>query len=194
MRRILLGCVSLIALAALGCGDDEPAKVYGDMQWAVRCTECGMCSGIRDRSILGLDGEMSQEISCNVTSSGDQRVFTIRATNRADPEDVFGITIRGLAVSSMGGPPQGSTCVVTVNEGGNRYTGPCGAVTATNEVQPCYLAPVAISDTAAGPEVNFTMMCTDLPHEADANLRRELTSPGSAMQPGLFRITSCAGL
>jgi hypothetical protein len=194
MRRILFGCVSLLAIAVLGCGGDEPATVYADMQWAMRCGEFGMCSGLPDRSILGLNGEMDQDIRCSANESGGQYIFNIRAFGLADPEDEFGIVIRGLAVTTSGGGVIGSTCEIEVEEGGNKFEGRCGATMMTSEVQPCFISPLVIADSAAGPTVTFTAQCSDLPLEADATIKRELTGPGSATSPATFQITSCSGL
>jgi hypothetical protein len=203
MRRILLGCVSMLALAAMSCGGDDPATVYADIQWAVRCGEFGMCSGLPDRDICGLDGATTNcetmeparyDIRCTANASDGMYVLTIRARDTVDSEDVYGVSIRGLTVNQGGGMPVGSACSFQVEEGGNLFEGACGASPMTTDVQPCHIPNVSITDTAQGPTVSFTVMCTDLPSEADAMRKREVTGPGGPSMPATFMITSCSGL
>lgn len=190
MQRISLGFFLVLAAVAVGCGDDPPPKVYGDMQWRLRCEEFGGCAGLRDRSILGLDGDDGQQIDCTQDTSDGITTLFISAFNRTDPTDEYGISINSLRVPSAGGGVVGM-CNVSVLDSGNTFQGSCGATMMTGDAQPCYVANVAFSDGEAGPRVSFTMACTDLANQADATIKRELTSPGDRMQPAFFEITSC---
>jgi hypothetical protein len=191
MQRTLLGFFVALAAVTFGCGGDPPPKVYGDMQWRLRCDEFGGCAGIRDRSILGLDGDEGQSVDCSQSSSDGTTTLFISAYNRSNPDDQFGIAINNLRVPSGGGGVVG-TCNVSVLESGNTFQGLCGATMATSEAQPCYIASVMFSDSEAGPRVSFTMQCTDLPNQADATIKRELTRPGDSTMPAFFEITSCS--
>ena len=190
MQRISLGFFVVLALVGVGCGDDPPPKVYGDMQWRLRCEEFGGCAGIRDRSILGLDGDEDQQIDCSQSSSGGTTTLFISAFNRSNPDDEYGISISNLSVPSAGGGVIGS-CNVSVLESGNTFQGRCGATMMTGDTQPCFISAVNFDDSEAGPRVQFTMACTDLPNQADATIKRELTRPGDSSMPAFFEITSC---
>ena len=136
----------------------------------------------RIRDILGLNGEMEQDIRCNATESGGQYAFTIRAFGLMDPEDEFGIVIRGLAVNTGGGGVIGNTCRFQVEDGGNTYEGLCGATMTTSDVQPCYISPVVISDTAAGPQIEDTFV-TRAVQRALVDTRRDGTRQVGALLP-----------
>jgi hypothetical protein len=70
MRRLVLLVLLAPLAASIGCGGDDPAPVFVDLQWRVRCHLSGGCSNTEDHDINNLDNEDGHDLSCSVSDTG----------------------------------------------------------------------------------------------------------------------------
>lgn len=194
MRRLpnaILFTVLTLGLFGLvsGCPSNDPAGVYADIQYAVRCEMMGMCPGTVQRDINGFNGEGALRVTCRVTDSGDQRILNFSAASGSS----YGITITNASFPRAGGSP-GAGCSVTVTDGPNTFTGTCGGA-APSAAQPCQISSVAFTTEVetGSPLITGQMLCEGLPNRADATRVREVTGPAAAGGPLTFNIYDCTG-
>ena len=197
MRTLFILFSALSATVTLGCGGDDPAPLFADLQWQVQCKIAGGCAGIPNRSINNLDGEDEHDITCNVTTVDAVQFLTFRAFLGTD----FGMSVTNARFPDGGGPLIGTDAVVEVEEGGNRFQGNAGANTPTTG-QPCRISNLRISEESDGPTIFADLLCVGLPARAAPSLIREVTFPGASYDettatmadPAKIRIVNCDGL
>lgn len=179
--RIPVLC-ALFVFALSACSADEPA--FADISWQMRCKINGGCLGYPVRTILGVNGERGNSVSCHISEAiGSQQIVNLSVST----SDGFSVQVRGAVFPQGGGAVATTGCRVIVEEE-NTYEGTCGPFS-PNLVQPCQISSVHIDGTS----VTGTLFCEHLPAQADQTFQRELTGPGSATTPISFRLLHCEG-
>lgn len=169
---------SLLALAALAfiasCNEEEPAALFADVAYQLRCPNCSPDGPKRDFSVV--DGQDGTSLSCNVSAGA----FTLEIVN----ED---FTFKIL--DAMPGDDPGGQCQVRISEGsGNEYRGGCKKVGGGGD-RPC-----EVELTASGSGFTATVECHGIKHNLNQTLFRDVVAPGTDDEPAAISVEGCAGL
>ncbi|MDH5674337.1 MAG: hypothetical protein OEZ06_19585 [Myxococcales bacterium] len=181
------GFVALFACLALSaCNDKDPAPLFFDMAYQVRCVDCTPRANhdpIRD--IETLDEESGFSVRCVATrQENGERILTFE-THFSDPEgkaDSYSIRVDRANLDANG---PGNSCSVTVVEDANTYEGGCTGGE-TGGKTPCQ---VILSEE--GGIVEGSLLCTDIPNANNGMLSRHVTKPLSNDAPAHFVVHGC---
>jgi len=202
MRRFLLSLLVVACVPTLAsCGDDTQ-PMFMILNYQVSCRNVGGCSGIPARQIETLNGELGHSISCTVTRTGDQVLFSMSVDHSSsDPLEDYAFAIRNAVTSSAGGPA--SSAQITVREGMSTYMGTAGGSPPSDTCSgdpptgcptPCRLFDISFETTANGPAILGSIQCEGLPLTADSMVAREVHFPTAADMPADFLVENCEGL
>jgi len=184
-------CLIVLALVAasclFACVEEDPAPLYMDLDYQVRCIDCEPRTPDDDpHEIEAIDGEGNFTIDCNATRRGGDRLVSFSALYR-DPEredDNFSISVVQANLDS--GDPGGS-CRLGVTEGDNRYEGKCTAGDPTTE-EPCQIELEEEDGIVSG-----SLLCDNVPNLSSTLITRYVVEPGSS-DPVEFEVHGCSGL
>jgi hypothetical protein len=190
MRRWLhfITIALLLASAAAGCTEDDPAPLFMDIRYQVRCVECeprAPDDPVRDVQLL--DGEMGFTIECFAnTRDGDRLLsFSTVFINPDAASENYSIEVEQVNLDKS---DPGSDCLVSVREGSNTYAGDCTKDDPTED-EPC-----SVSFDIEDDIVNGTIFCADIPNRNMAMTRRHVVAPGTQDEPAEFELHGCTGL
>ncbi len=199
MRSLLL---VIMAVLAIGCSNTDPAPVYIDLDYQVRCLDCEPRSPDDPKRVFALlDGDLGEEpdsfyeLRCHANTVGKHRVLTFSAKYTSPTNDSKDHSFKVAQVEFEGDDP-GSNCNVEIREGSNHYKGKCGgdAPLSTADV-PCQIA-LAVENGI----LNGTLRCVDLPNESLKTSTRHIVRSDRADpmadddKPATFEFDGCTGL
>ena len=191
MRWLLLIVVALTTAAS--CSSTDPAAVFIDIDYQVRCLICEPRSpDDPKRQIATLDGDNGYDVDCHVSTVGKDRVLSFSAFYDAEGTSMDH-SIEVLQAAYTGDDP-GSKCLVRVRERSNRYVGNCTGGNPEPD------APCKVEIDVKDGIVDGTVLCDEFANEASATSKRHLVlsdrpdPKADDLQPATFAIHGCKGL
>ena len=176
MRRLAVSCLvsfSCASVGLLGCVEDDPAALFLDLDYQVRCLDCEPRSNDEPaRKIHAVDGEDDLTINCSTELRDGDRLVTI-SLEHVDPEDGdvdYSLSIDQVNLDSK---DPGSGCRINAKEGPNVYEGNCSG-SEPSEDEPC-----VIKLEQEGDGVTGTLHCVRIPNKAQPTLTRHIVASGS---------------
>lgn len=183
----------MAVVAVASCSSSDPAAVFVDVDYQVRCLLCEPRAPDDDkRQIEALDGDMGYAADCNIVASGKNRVlnFSLNYDTDGDAKD------HSLQVSEapIGDAGPGSKCLVRVKERANTYVGGC----TDGEPEPdaeCQVKAEIEDDVVKG-----TIFCDEIPNDNIASSKRHLVlsdrlgSDHDDLTPATFELHGCSGI
>jgi hypothetical protein len=176
MHRSLL---ALAALALISCNDEDPAALFADVSYQLRCLDCTPVSADgpkRDFSVT--NGQDGTELRCNVSSG----LISL---------EISGEDFKLNILDTRPGDDPGNRCEVQIAEGGsgNEYRGGCKAVGASG-TQPCEVELVRDGEGS----FDGTVECHGIRHRVTAAATRHVVAPSTTDKPAQISVQGCAGL
>ena len=193
MRWLLLA-VTAVTIGGAACNNVDPAPVFIDLDYQVRCIDCEpRAPDDPKRQLALLDGDMGYQIDCHASTVSKDRVLSFSAIYE-DPEDSKNKHSIELLQASFDGKDPGDKCEVRVGEANNGYKGKCtgGEPTADN---PCQVKLKVDEGVVRG-----TVLCIGIPNQALEGTTRYLVLSNPIdpkeddKQPATFEVQGCAGL
>ena len=191
MRWLLL--VVLVGLGAASCSSTDPAAVFIDLDYQVRCFMCEpRAPDDPKRQIQVLDGDMGYDVDCHVSTVDKDRVLSFSAKSDASGTGMVH-SIEVLQAAYDGDDP-GAKCEVRVREESNRYVGKCTGG------EPDADAPCQVKVEVKDGIVKGTLLCEQIANEGiEASKRHVVLSDrpggvGPELTPATFEIHGCTGL
>jgi hypothetical protein len=185
MRRLfVLGCFGCVLVCGAACKNEDPAALFLDFDYQVRCVDCVPRSNDDPaREIHAVDGEDDLTIDCStIEREGDRLVsFSLEHFDTKLGEVDFSLSVEQIDLDS--GDP-GAGCQVVAKEGSNVYEGDCTDGD-PNDDQPC-----SIELEQEGDGIRGTLHCVHIENKAQPTLRRHITAPG-VDEPAEFEVTGC---
>jgi hypothetical protein len=185
MRRLfVLACLGCALACWAGCKNEDPATVFLDIPYQVRCLDCDPRSNDDPaRDIHAVDGEDDLTINCSSISSGGDRLvsFSLEHFNTKTREVDYSLSVDQVNIDS--GDP-GDRCQVVVKEGSNVYQGEC-----TGD-DPSDSKPCLIKMKQDGDGVSGSLHCVHIENKAAPTIRRHLTAPNTE-KATKFEVTGC---
>ncbi|MFI5308609.1 MAG: hypothetical protein ACHQ53_14715 [Polyangiales bacterium] len=185
MRRSLL-LILCCAPVAVSCVTNDPAPLYADINYQVRCIDCEP-RAVDDSAhhIAALNGENGFDVSCTVQQSGGRLVsFNAALIDAKHPTSSYGFEILQANVDKK---DPGAGCRVLVTEGSNTYEGRCTSGDPTTGA-PCQVIIKDDKGVATG-----SVLCDAIPNRNDSTVTRHVVLPGST-DAAKFAIHGCPGL
>lgn len=173
MPRLLL--VLALVPCFTGCSEEDPAALFADVNYQVRCLDCEPRTADdpeRDLSVVDGDGA-----SLRCESVGGLVTLVIEAGNYAFE----------IHNARLGNDP-GGQCEVRVTEGSNEYRGACKAE-GSDDAQPC-----EVELNADGTGFVGRVYCDQIRHHRSASLFRYVVAPGTGDEPADVVASGCSGL
>lgn len=180
-----------VALGGVSCVDDDPVPAFIEMNYQVRCL--GTCDDRFDsptHRVANVDGEEGFELECRVRGDGDSRVLSFSVKCRGDAEcgaTEYSLDVRDVGLDGREITDPGAGCRIIAEEGANAYEGRC---TVGN---PAADRPCSISGEISGTTVTGTLLCEEIPSDANRSDTRFLVAPVSREETE-FRLEGCEGL
>jgi hypothetical protein len=175
MHRSLL---ALAALALISCNKEDPAALFADVSYQLRCLDCTPVSADSPRRDFSVtNGQDGTTLSCNAS------------------EGLISLTILGDGfklniLDARPGDDPGNRCEVQIAEGsGNEYRGGCKAIGASGS-QPCEVELVRDGEGS----FDGTVECHGIAHRNTAAAIRHVVAPGTRDEPAQISVQGCAGL
>jgi hypothetical protein len=185
MRRLVFALV--LASNATACTEDDPAPVYVEVDYKVRCLDCTpRAQDDPVRNISALDGERDFTTRCDVARRSGGRVVTFEAVHSDPGNSARNYSFRVSQVPLDGSPGVG--CSVRVVEGSNRYEGRC------TDGEPDADRPCQVEVEVEDGIVTGSVHCVRIPNTANASVHRYVTAPRSAGRSASFEVHGCDGL
>lgn len=173
-----------------GCGDDE-SPVFLEMAWRVGCGSAIACVEGPAREVDNFDGSDGHNISCGLTKTSDRQTLTFIVI-----KDDYRFEVRNAQILQGTSAVLGETCIMTIEEGGNTFTGNCGpeppsASCVDNDgntecEQPCQINNVSTNDGISG-----RILCNGIPLRSDRLVQRIVADPSSDTEPVRFQVDNC---
>lgn len=190
MRWLLLA----VAITAADCSNVDPAPLFIDVDYQVRCIDCEPRSpDDPKRRIMTLDGDNGYQLDCHASVVGTDRVLSFSA-KYDDPEaSAKNHSIEVLQVGYEEKDP-GSKCEVRVRERSNRYIGKCTDGDPTPDT-PCQVK-LKVEDGI----VKGSLFCIGIPNEAIESSVRYLVHSDDPdpmaddRVPATFEVQGCTGI
>jgi len=186
MRRLLF-LIACCVPAATSCVTNDPAPLYADVNYQVRCIDCEP-RAVDDtpHHITALDGEKGFDVACTTQSVSGGRLVTFNASliDSKHPTSTYAFKILQANVDKQ---DPGSSCRVQIVEGNNTYERHCTSRDPTADV-PCHVKISDVKGSAKG-----SVLCGELPNRNDMTVTRHLVKPGTS-DPAPFEIQGCPGL
>lgn len=183
MRRLVFVLFSCLA-ALCACTEDDPAALFLDFDYQVRCLDCEPRSNDDPaRKIHAVDGEKDLTINCSVIERGDDRLVSL-SLEHVDPER--GVVDYSLSIdqANIDSSDPGNGCRVKAKEGSNAYEGNCTGKEPTED-EPC-----VVKLKQAGDGVSGSLHCVHIPNKAQSTLTRYIVASGSE-KAAKFEATGC---
>ncbi len=168
-------------VALLGCTNEDPAALFVDISYQLRCIDCDPRSPDGPmRDLLLVDGEMDTTLTCAASASGSTHEVDFSAQNSQYSLELHQVRL---------GANPGDQCQIEVKEGsGNTYRGGCKAVGSDDD------APCEVELTNEGGAITGSILCRRIQHTLTPTYTRYLLSPGSQDEAAEITIQGCAGL
>lgn len=186
MRRLPI-LASLFVLSLCACTSEDPAPLYLEGDYQLRCIDCKPTAVDETaHNLNALNGEAGFVVACSAERNGGDRVVSFSASFKdpAGKKDKFSITVTQANIDAAN---PGVSCHVEVVEGSNDYKGTCTGGAPTMD-KPC-----VVKFKAEGGVLSGSIDCKTIPNHADAQIRRYLVAPGID-KPAKFSIDGCTGL
>ena len=183
MRRLLV--LAVFFSCVLGCSKEDPAALFMDFNYQVRCIDCEPRSNDEPaRDIRAVDGEDDLTLTCTLLDRGGERFvsFSLEHANE-DADDGVDYSFALEQVNLASGDP-GSGCRVKVKEGNNLYEGLCTGDDPTDDV-PCQ---VEVEEEGDG--IKGSVHCVHIPNKAQSTITRHIATP-STEKAAKFEVTGC---
>lgn len=179
----------VLTLATASCINDDPVPAFIEMGYRVRCL--GACDGIPDgptRRVDNVSEEEGFELKCAV--SGGRLSFSLKCPggDAACGSGDYSLEVRNVDLDDGEVGEPGDGCLVLASEGSNEYRGNC------TDGDPSTDRPCVITGEVSGTSVTGTLLCEELPSEANQNDTRFLVGPAVTRDPAEFRLEGCEGL
>ena len=176
MHRSLL---ALAALALISCNKEDPAALFADVSYQLRCLDCTPVSADgpkRDFSVT--NGQDGTELRCSVSSG----LISL---------EIYGEGFKLNILDTRPGDDPGNRCEVQISEGGtgNEYRGGCKAV-GSSATPPCEVELIRDGEGS----FNGTVECQGIRHRVTAAATRHVVAPGTSDKPAQVSVQGCAGL
>jgi len=192
--RVLLsvGCLFAVAVAAMGCNNVDPAPLYIDIDYQVRCLDCEPRSPDDPaRRIALINGELGYQMDCHTSVVDGDEVLSFSILY-SDPDDSSARhEIAVDRVDYQSGQP-GSKCEVSVRERSNLYEGGCTGSTPTAD-EPCQIE-INVEDGVVRGEI----LCLEIPNSNIVTSTRNLVHSDETGEPderpAVFEIYGCTGI
>lgn len=188
MRRLLVCLVAAPALLAVtACVRQDPAPLFVDMTYQVRCVDCTPRS-VDDapHAIAALNGEDGFAVSCRVQRPGKDRLVSFSATFKDAKHSDKNYSIK-IRQADLDRADPGAGCLVDIAEGANTYEGTCTSGDPADD-KPCQLKLSAKDGIVKG-----SLFCVNIPNRSENSLTRHIVSPDST-DPASFEVHGCVGL
>lgn len=186
MRRLPI-FASLFVLCLCACNNEDPAPLYLESDYQLRCIDCKPTAlDETPRSLNVLNGEAGFVVECSAERDSGDRVVSFSASF-ADPtgkKDKYSIAVKQ---ANIDGANPGVSCRANVVEGSNEYEGKCTGGAPTKD-KPC-----VVKFKAEGGVLSGSLECKTIVNKSDAQIRRYLVAPGTN-KAAKFTIDGCAGL
>ena len=185
---LIASLASWVGTSIGGCTDPDPAPLFMDIRYQVRCIECeprAPDDPVRDIQLL--DGEQGYTVACNANTVDGDRVLTF-STSFSNPDresENFAISVKQVNIDKSN---PGSACAVRVEEGSNTYEGDC------TKDDPTADAPCSVAFEQDGDVIKGSVLCEDIPNRNMAMTKRHLVEPGTTDQPARFELHGCTGI
>src|SRR5689334_9073826 len=139
MPRLLVSCLVFGCVAfALGCTEEDPAALFLDFNYQVRCLDCEPRSNDDPaRDVHAVDGEDELTINCSVVDRGGDRLVSISVEHTDDRTGTVDYSL-SIDQANLDSKDPGNGCRVHVKEGPNVYEGNCTGGD-PNEETPCMI-------------------------------------------------------
>jgi hypothetical protein len=174
MHRWLFALALVLTCAA--CSEEDPAALYADVNYQVRCLDCEpRVADDPERDLAVVDGEQDSSLRCE--SVGGLVSLEIETSEYAFK----------ILNARLGNDP-GDQCEVRVKEGINEYRGFCKAEGSDDE-QPC-----EVELTADGSGFVGRVFCNQIRHHLSNTLLRYVVAPGTTDEPAEVVASGCSGL
>jgi hypothetical protein len=172
MHRLLVA----LALVFTACSEEDPAALYADVNYQVRCLDCEpRVADDLERDLAVVDGEQGSSLRCE--SVGGLVSLEIETSAYAFK----------ILNARLGSDP-GDRCEVRVKEGINEYRGGCKAE-GSGDAQPC-----EVELTADGSGFVGRVYCDQIRHNLTSSLFRYVVAPGTRDEPAEVVASGCSGL
>jgi hypothetical protein len=186
MRLLVLSGLLLPVL--LACNEENPAPLFLDIDYQVRCLDCEPRAPDSLRhNFATLDGEQGFTLLCSTADQGGDRLLSFSATY-LDPEgaESKNFSIRLISANLDANDP-GNGCRVVATEGGNTYEGHCTAAEPSGDDE-CQVKLDVEHHTVVG-----SILCEKFPNRSTNEVVRYLVKGGSD-KPADFVFEGCKGL
>jgi hypothetical protein len=185
MRRLLvLACLGCALACWAGCKNEDPAALFLDINYQVRCGDCDPRSNDDPaRDIHAVDGEDDLTIDCTTIERGGDRLvsFSLEHTDPKLGGIDFSLAVDQVNVDSN---DPGDGCQVVAKEGSNVYQGECTGGDPSDD-RPC-----SIKLKQEGDGVTGTLHCIHIENKAQPTFQRHITAPGND-KPAKIEVTGC---
>ena len=173
MHRLLLALALVLSCAA--CSEEDPAALYADVSYQVRCLDCEPRVGDDpERDLAVVDGD-GASLRCESVAG--------RVSLEIEAPDYF----FKLLNCRLGSDP-GDQCEVRVKEGSNEYRGFSKAEGSDGE-QPC-----EVELTPDGSGFVGRVYCNQIRSHLSASRFRYVVAPGTNDDPAEVVASGCTGL
>jgi hypothetical protein len=183
MRRLLVLAATFSCM--LGCTEEDPAALFIDMAYQVRCIDCEPQTNDNPaRDIHAVDGEKGLTLNCSAIERGGERLvsFSIEHTDPDTNSVDYSLSVDQVSIDSK---DPGTGCRVHAKEGSNTYEGLCTGDDPTDDA-PCSLTGLK----QAGDGVTGSLHCIHIPNKAQPTLTRHIAAP-SSQKAVKFEIKGC---
>ena len=189
MRRLLVShpavpAAALLFSCALGCTEDDPAALFIDFNYQVRCIDCEPRSNDDPaRDVHAVDGEDGLTLTCSAIDRGGDRLVSF-SIEHTDPKTGGVDYSFSLDQANLDSSDPGAGCRVNVKEGSNSYEGNCTGKEATED-EPCI-----VKLEKAGDGVTGSLHCVHIPNKAQPTIQRYIVAGGKE-SAAKFEVTGC---
>lgn len=174
MPRSLFALASALLLTA--CNEENPAALFADVAYQVRCLDCEpRVADDPARELAVVDGEQGTSLRCESVNG------------RVSLEVVAPGYAFKVIDARLGNDP-GDQCEVRITEGVNEFRGSCKPDGASGS------APCEVELTRSGSGFDGTVLCKQIRHHRTASLFRYVVSPGTTDEPAAISAQGCVGL
>lgn len=181
MRRLLV--LALFSCCVLGCTEEDPAALFVDFSYQVRCLDCEPRSNDDPaRKVHAVDGEHDLTLTCSVLDRGGEQFvsFSIEHTD-ADGDVDYSLAVDQVNLDSK---DPGDGCRIKAKEGDNLYEGLCTGDDPSDEL------PCQVKVDPKGNGITGSLRCLHIPNKAQPTLTRNITAP-STEKAAKFEVTGC---
>jgi hypothetical protein len=180
--------LSLLLASLSSCTSFDPAPVYVQMDYQMRCIDCQGSSDHAAHNIKALNGEKDLSLECSVTQQGSARLLSFSLLSGGEGPS-YELEVSQLRLDGKG---TGDACRVTVEEGGTLYGGKMLGKCTPDE--PTMDNPCQIKVDVDGDIIDGTIYCKQLTAAGNTSIWSHLVDPFSSSDPAVFELRNCTGL